>query len=131
MEFWNGKTSCSFVPENFRYIAGVNPGRPTPFATSYMVGREDKRANNRTMLPTLKNNAATGYQGPVKIELLKNAVLLAYPILPFAFQTIAFEPGILLFFWKASQHNDWDCKCKLSFIEQRQKNVLKYCTKQT
>ena len=27
--------------------------------------------NNRTMLPTLKNNAAAGYRGPVKIELLK------------------------------------------------------------
>ena len=32
--------------------------------------------NNRTMLPTLKNNAAAGYQGPVKIELLKGAGLL-------------------------------------------------------
>ena len=29
-------------------------GRPAPFATCYMVGREDKRTNNRTMLPTLK-----------------------------------------------------------------------------
>ena len=28
------------------------------------------------MLPNLKNNAATGYQGPVKIELLKGAGLL-------------------------------------------------------
>ena len=43
---------------------------------SYMVDREDKRKNKRTMLPTLKNNAAVGYQGPVKIELLKGAGLL-------------------------------------------------------
>ena len=50
--------------------------RPTPFATSYMVGREDKRTNNRTKLPTLKHNAAAGYQCPVKIELLKGAGLL-------------------------------------------------------
>ena len=28
------------------------------------------------MLPTLKNNAAAGYQGPVKIELLKREGLL-------------------------------------------------------
>ena len=28
------------------------------------------------MFPTLKNNAAAGYQGPVKIELLKGAGLL-------------------------------------------------------
>ena len=28
------------------------------------------------MLPTLKNNAAAGYQGPVKIELLKDACQL-------------------------------------------------------
>ena len=30
------------------------------------------------MLPTLKNNAAVGYQGPVKIELLKGAGLLGF-----------------------------------------------------
>ena len=29
------------------------------------------------MLPTLKNNAAAGYQGPVKIKLLKGAGLLS------------------------------------------------------
>ena len=45
--------------------------RPSPFATSSMVGRENKTTNNRTMLPALKNNAAAGYQGPVKIELLQ------------------------------------------------------------
>ena len=38
-----------------------------------MVDREDKRTNNRTMLPTLKDNTAVGYQGPVKIKLLKGA----------------------------------------------------------
>ena len=41
-----------------------------------MVGREDKRTNNRTMFSTLKNNAAAGYQGQVEIELLKGACLL-------------------------------------------------------
>ena len=41
-----------------------------------MVGREHKRTNNRKMLPTLKDNAAAGYQGPVKMELLKGAGLL-------------------------------------------------------
>ena len=65
-------------------VGGGTPGkgfhsndqrRPAPFAPSYMVGPEDKRTNNRTMLPTLKNNAAAGYQGPVKIELLKGAGL--------------------------------------------------------
>ena len=35
------------------------------------IGREDKRTNNRTILPALKNNAAADYQGPVKIELFK------------------------------------------------------------
>ena len=53
-----------------------NLGRPALFATSYMVCREDERANNRIMLPALKNNAAAGYQGQVKIELLKGAGLL-------------------------------------------------------
>ena len=43
---------------------------------SYMVGQEDKRTNNRTVLPTPKNNATAGYQGPLKIELLKGAGLL-------------------------------------------------------
>ena len=55
---------------------GGGGGQPTPFATSYMVGGEDKRTNNRTMIPTLKNNAAAGYQGPAKTELLKGAGLL-------------------------------------------------------
>ena len=41
-----------------------------------MVSQKNKRTNNRTMLPTLKNNAAAGYQGPVKIELLKGTGLL-------------------------------------------------------
>ena len=49
------------------------------FVTSYMVGRGDKRTNNRTVFPSLKNNAAAGYQGPVKIELLKGAGLLRIP----------------------------------------------------
>ena len=40
-----------------------------------MVGREDKRTNNITMFLILKNNAAAGYQGPVKIELLKGVGL--------------------------------------------------------
>ena len=38
-----------------------------------MVGLEDIRTNNRTMLPTLKNNAAAGYKCQVKIALLKSA----------------------------------------------------------
>ena len=52
-------------------------GRPVPFATSYMVGREHKRTNNRAMLPALKNNAAVGYKGSVKIEGLEVADLLS------------------------------------------------------
>ena len=53
-------------------------GRPTP-GCKILVGREDKRMNNRTTLPTLKDNAATGYHGLVKIELLKCAGLLYNP----------------------------------------------------
>ena len=61
------------------HVPGTNEisgkwGPPVPFATSYMVGRQDK--TNRTMFPTLKNNEAAGFQGPVKIELLKGAGLL-------------------------------------------------------
>ena len=62
-------------------------GRPPPvyltlnklltYLLTYMVGREDKRTNNRTMIPALKNNTAAGYKGPVKRELLKCAGLLA------------------------------------------------------
>ena len=50
--------------------------RPAPFATSSMVGRENKRMNNRATFLALKNNAAAGYQGLVKKELLKDAGLL-------------------------------------------------------
>ena len=46
------------------------------FAMSYMVGGEDKRENNRTVLPILKNSAAAGYKGSVKVLLLKGAGLL-------------------------------------------------------
>ena len=35
-----------------------------------MVGRGDKRANNRTMLQTVKRNNAAGYHGPAKIGFL-------------------------------------------------------------
>ena len=43
-----------------------------------MADRENKRTNNRTMFPALKNIAAAGYQGPVKIELFKGAGLLVF-----------------------------------------------------
>ena len=35
-----------------------------------MIGRENKRTNNRTVLPTLQNNGAAGFKGPVKMKLL-------------------------------------------------------------
>ena len=38
--------------------------------------RGKKRTNNRTMFPALKNDAAAGYQAPVKIELFNSAGLL-------------------------------------------------------
>ena len=50
-------------------------GRPAAFATSYMVGREDKRTNNRTMFPALKSNATACYNGLVKIQLLKGLLI--------------------------------------------------------
>ena len=44
------------------YVYGVEMGRggwgPALFAISYMVGREDKRMNNRTMLPALKKQCS-------------------------------------------------------------------------
>ena len=49
-------------------------GRPAPFLTSHMVGQEDQKNEQQNNVPNLKkNNAAAGYQGPVKIELLKGA----------------------------------------------------------
>ena len=44
-----------------------------------MIGREDKRTNNTTMLPTLKNNAAAGFQGPT---------VLFYRIILFFFHSL-------------------------------------------
>ena len=49
-------------------------GQPAPFTKSHIIGREDKRMNNKTMRPDTKNNGAVGYLGPVKIELGKGAV---------------------------------------------------------
>ena len=51
---------------------------PAPFATSYMIGREDKRTNKLNNVPNPKNNAAAGYKGPVRIEPLKGAGLLDF-----------------------------------------------------
>ena len=47
---------------------------------SYMVGRDDKRTNNRTMFSGLKENAAAGCKVPAKIELLKGAGLLSVEV---------------------------------------------------
>ena len=47
-------------------------GRPASFAMSCMVDGKDKRMNN---------NAAAGYPGPVKTELLKGARLLFLALL--------------------------------------------------
>ena len=48
-----------------------------------MAGREDKRMNNKTMLPTLKNNAAAGYKGPVKmvVETSRQIVSVLHELL--------------------------------------------------
>ena len=59
-----------------KFPMGPKMGRPAPFVTSYKVVGEDKSTNNRTMFPTLKNNAAAGCKGQVKIELLKGTGLL-------------------------------------------------------
>ena len=44
--------------------------------TSHLIGREDKRTNNKTTRLDTKKNGAAGYPGPVKIELRKGAGLL-------------------------------------------------------
>lgn len=56
----NGLSSywSNFTRENFgRQFTGMF-GQHAPFATSCTVCQEDKRANNRTMFPATKNNAA-------------------------------------------------------------------------
>ena len=79
---WPGNITCletwqkNRINFTINIITEIVLARLAPFATFYMFGGEDKRTNNRTMLPALKNNAAVGYQGPVKIELLKGVGLL-------------------------------------------------------
>ena len=68
------KSGKHFLFNNKQHVGG----RIVLFATSYMVGQENKRTNNRTMFPTLKNNAAAGYKGSVKIKLLKGTGLLSH-----------------------------------------------------
>ena len=48
------------------------------------------------MLPTLKNNAAAGYKGELKIELLKGAGLLLSKISRSNFQIAYFKTPIRL-----------------------------------
>ena len=59
------------------------------FSRLRLVGQEHKRTNNRTMLPTLKTNAAAGYPGTVKIELLKGACLLISVVSARIFKSLA------------------------------------------
>ena len=54
-----------------------NLGQPAPFPTPYMVGRENKRTNNRTMFPTLKDNAAAGDKGLVKGTALSIIIIIS------------------------------------------------------
>ena len=42
----------------------------------YLVGKENKRMKKRTIFTALRNNAAAGYQSPVKEGFLKGADLL-------------------------------------------------------
>ena len=51
------------VQFNISSLQSWDLGRPASFATSYMVGQEDKRANNRTMIPTLKNQCSCRLSG--------------------------------------------------------------------
>ena len=73
---------CSEIPEcsDIRQLSPgslrvlyVKVGRPAPFATSYMIGREDKRTNNRTMHPALKHNADCRLSGSIENRALKGA----------------------------------------------------------
>ena len=58
----------------------IFPGNQQHLQHLTFLVKETKERNNRTLLPTLKNNAAACYQGPVKIKLLKGAGLLDCPI---------------------------------------------------
>ena len=77
IKYITAKTPLNVIAQLCRRFSGF---RPLTTFHAY-VGRENKTTNNRTMLPTLKNNAAAGYKGPVKIELLKGAGLLHFKII--------------------------------------------------
>lgn len=40
----------------------IESGRPTPFATSRIIGPKNKRTNNKAMRLDTNNNGAAGYQ---------------------------------------------------------------------
>ena len=78
---WLGE--IRMTTKKIRYILMPNiMWDPAPFATSYMVGREDKRTNNTTMRgDKKKTHGAAGYKGPMNIELLESAgVLIIVPL---------------------------------------------------
>ena len=60
------------------FLVGTVLGRPAPFAKSHIIGRENKRTNNKTMRLDTKNHGAAGYHGPVKIELRTAAGTLEF-----------------------------------------------------
>ena len=61
----SGKIKLSLNTNEADCGRGGRGGGLAPFST-----------NNRTMIPTLNNNAAAGYKGLMKIELLKGEGLL-------------------------------------------------------
>ena len=67
--------------QKYRKKGGPRPPCPPPPPLKSAHDGEDKRTNNRAMLPTLRNKAAAGYQRPVKIELLKGVSLLRITLL--------------------------------------------------
>ena len=72
-----------------------------------MIGQEHKKKNKRTMFPAPKNNAAAGYKGPVKIELLKGAGLLSVDnILRAAKKTVNTELFLECLLWWEKNQSD-------------------------
>ena len=75
---WNDELRNTCISKSAYGVSAscYESGRSAPFATTHIIGREDKRTNNRTMLQDTKNNAASAYLGPVQTDCRKGAGLL-------------------------------------------------------
>ena len=74
----NDELSTTYISRSAYSVSAscYESGRPAPFATTHIIGRENKRTNNKTTRLETKRSGAAGYLGLVQTDRRKGAGLL-------------------------------------------------------